>query len=335
MTFLFLFSLFMKPNHSWEIDLETHGIFSNPLVAVSNTGMVCMADNANGRIHFFDAHGDLFTVLGSKGQGPGKFQQFLSVSWVSSIPGFVLFDQGNGRVVRLSHHGEWVEDMRFSLKYHPRFPILCPSWGTAVYFSKQTPLRAQLTRFDGGDHQVLKTFDAFNDQQSTHIPTPEGQTIKIYYLWDPALYIAQNQKYIVIFASDAKNVFVVDIASHGKPSTVSLPMAPIPLSEADIERAFSSFPKPWHAVKNQIQVPKHWPYACGLFLDELNRIWVVRGTNEPEVTLQGYDFEGDLLGTQHLSGKPVAVQNHAIYLLKRSVEDRLMFKKQVLTLKEN
>jgi hypothetical protein len=186
------------------------------------SGMIVVADVAEGSLVFFDPSGKLVKRSGRKGQGPGEHQY---LSWLHQCQGDTLFtwDPMLGRVTVLDSDGQVVRQFRL-----PGRParLSCARNGTFAVIMRAVALR--LPSAESPVHMATLTFaDIHGDSIGSLGEIRVGQNrplaaITQFAMADDRLYLGTGDSASVgMYTLDGRRQGAIPAGTAGRPSTTT------------------------------------------------------------------------------------------------------------------
>lgn len=263
------------------------------------SGMIVVADVAEGSLVFFDPSGKVVKRSGRKGQGPGEYQY---LSWLHQCQGDTLFtwDPILGRVSVVDSAGRVVRQFRL-----PGRPsrLSCARNGTFAVIMRVTAMR--LPSAESPVHTATLTFaNVHGDSVGSLGEIRVGQNrplaaIAQFAMAGDRLYLGTGDSASVgMYALDGRWQGAISVGAAGRPST-----------PAHYERAIDKLvagmtPAERTTIKEQllaIPMPPQLPAYSNLLTDPAGWLWAVTSVPGDGVTIvQASEPDGRVVGEVRL-----------------------------------
>lgn len=266
-------------------ETEEYFIGSANDLEVGPDGRMYVADGEEHHVKVLSPDGELEGIIGDHGEGPGEFERPRQVD-IARGDSVYVFDNYRGRMSVFSPDHDFAYSFRMrGDRRSARTPMILENGGFLVV---QSPFARQVAQND--ETYQVRTVSANGVLGDTLFGAPPYQQVmeeldramRFYSVpFSRASHFHLGSDGHVHFAyGDSLGVSVYD--RRGKlQETMSIPFDPVPVKDADLERAFEGWPSEGRSLVEP-EVPETKPAFTDFAMDESGRYWFKRPTADPE-----------------------------------------------------
>lgn len=322
---LLFLMLFDRPlNVALKVPLSELSLTRNISVAISDNGDILLGGKNDKKLCFLSNKGQLITITGRNGVGPGEFQDLSAVYWRKDLLAFQVYDSKNLRISSWSPQGKLLNDYSVTQKMvQPHFQgeqvyYLLDTFGEkgsnpTLYFTS-TPVKED--RKIIWSHGELETPFGIHEQVG-------GGVFSAWLSWDPYPVLGVGKEFIAVGHTETNQVTLYATSTHKEIGKLTVPFVRPRVTEEDVKIELENVPREFVGfIKKFMKKPAHWPAYFDLIVDD-NKIWVIgiRPTPDKPYPFRVFDIHGRLINEGNLPQKPLLIENNKVVFVDTDEDD--------------
>ena len=294
---------------------------------IANDDVMCIIDVRERQLVFMDQKTQtVIRRVGSKGQGPGEFQNPSSIRWIAEEQAFAVMDHDSLRVSKWNLEGKLLGEYR--VKGRPY---------QASFLDKDILLYVHNVRGTRNDNPSVIKFDLKTQKSTVHYDYPAPEVHKFNRMvsngrktgfitleWDSAFLYVLGSDFIATTFSDTGKIQIVDFEGNKVGSSFKVEVPQFPIEDEQIEVYLQEeLPQVVRdIIKPNLVHPEFWPTIYAMRIDPNDRLWVFGWSKNNANThpYSVYDKKGNKLGQGQLPSIPKVITKDALFYLEEDEE---------------